>query len=535
MRNSSWKKAVTYGLAPVTLLTVLSGCGTGVSSGPAPSTPTQKLVIGYEADATSLDPGQVTDINSMQVLVQMYDTLVKYSNSGKLEPDLATHWTVSPDGKTYTFTLRSGVKFSNGAPMTASDVVYSMERMLDKNNPGYQYGPYPFGEFFYGEITKVTAKSSHVVEFQLNSPDGAFLSTLYAPTAEIVSKKTALSEGKNFALKGCGTGPFMLRSWQRGQDLKLVDNPYYWGKKPKLTEVDFTPIIQQDERAQDLQSGSVQMVINPQPNSLSSLASAGYQVSMDAGPHIWWVGLNVSKPPFNNLLVRQAMNYAIDRPGMIKGILYGTGIPANQPLSPGQMGYNPNVNNYAYNPVKAKKLLAEAGYPKGFSVTFLVPTSGSGMQSPKEMGTVIQGYLAAVGIKVKIVELDWGTFLNRVNQGAQKGNMDMWELSWMDTAIDPSLVLGPLLTRSSWPPGFNSGYYDNPQVDKLIADAQASSDQAKRNQMYQEAEALINKDAPWIFVDHAKQIVAYSKQVKGFTLDKTFPYIIQLANVSIGQ
>lgn len=537
------KKAFLAMTAALSSMFILAGCGSSSPSGSNQSSNSAggggtsasggKLVVGYEADATSMDPGQVTDINTMQVLLQVYETLVQYDTNGQLQPDLATKWSISKDGLQYTFSLRDGVKFSNGDPLTASDVVFSFERMLDPQNPGAQYGPFPFGDFFLGDIAKVEAPSPNQVVITLKSPDGAFLSTLTTPTAEVVDKTTALKDGKNFAMQGGGTGPFMLKSWQRGVDLQLVPNPNYWGNKPKLSEIDWTPITQQEERAQNLQSGSVQMVINPQPNSLSTLQSAGFNVDMAAGPHIWWVGLNMTKPPFNNPLVRQAMNYAIDRNAIIKGILYGTGLPANQPLAPGQLGYNPNLNNYDYNPTKAKQLLTQAGYPNGFSTTFLVPSSGSGMQSPKEMGTAIQGYLAAVGIKVQIEELDWGTFLNRVNQGAKKGNMDMWELSWMDSALDPSLVLGPLLAKSSWPPGFNSGYYDNPKVDSLLQQALQLSDQNKRNQLYQQAEALINQDAPWIFVDHAKQVIAYSKSVHGFQINKTFPYLIQLNDVSV--
>lgn len=510
-----------------------SNSGGGSGSGSSKSASAQKLVVGYEADATSLDPGQVTDINTMQVLTQMYDPLVKTDSKGKIVADLAKSWNMSQDGLTYTFTLRNGVEFSNGDPLTAADVAYTFERMLDKNNPGYQYGPYPFGAFYFGSVKSVVAVSTSEVKFTLSSPNGAMLDDLSTPTAFIVDKKVALAQGKNFASVGGGTGPFVLKTWQKGVDLKLVDNANYWGNKPALKEVDFTPIVQQEQRAQNLQSGSVQMVINPQPNSLSSLQSSGFKVDMAAGPHIWWIGLNMSEKPFNNQLVRQALNYAIDRNGMIKGLLYGTGLPADQPLSPGQLGYNPNVNHYDYNPTKAKQLLAQAGYPTGFTTTLLVPTSGSGMQSPIEMGTAIQGYLQAVGVTVKVQELDWGSFLNRVNQGAKKGKMDMWELSWMDTALDPSMVLGPLLAKSSWPPGFNSGFYDNPKVDTLLNQGVQTLDQSKRAQIYQQAEKLVNQDAPWIFVDHAKQIVAYSKSVQGFSMNPTFPYLMDLRPVSL--
>ncbi len=521
-------------LLAVSLL--VSACGassspsTTASGGQAKS---QTLVIGYEADATSLDPAQVTDINSGQVLNQMYDELVQYNNRGQILPDLATSWTESANRLQYTFTLRSGVKFSNGDPLTPAAVVYSFERMLDSKNPGYQYGPYPFGDFFYGDVASVTADGSNKVTFTLKTPEASFLDSLTTITAAIVDPKVSLKDGKNFALHGAGTGPFMLSSWQRGQQLVLKPNPYYWGPKPKLNKVVFIPIVQSAERATDLESGTANMVINPQPVDISQIRSSGDTVAMATGPHIWWIGMNLLQKPFSSMLVRQALNYAVNKKALVKTVLYNTGVPADQPLSPTQMGFNPNVNTYAYNPVKAKQLLKQAGYPHGFTATLLVPTSGSGMQDPVSMATSIQGDLAKVGVTIKIEQIDWGTFLNKIAEGAKKANLQMWELSWMDSAVNPALVLGPLLASSSWPPGFNTGFYKNPQVDALLQKAEAATSRQQEQQDYQQAEALINRDAPWIFVDHAKSVVAYQSGVQGFKLSPIFPFYINLRGVSM--
>lgn len=527
-------------IAGVALLA--AGCGSqtspSASSTPASSSASTHqssgvLTIGYEADATSLDPAQVTDINSGQVLNQMYDELVQYNSQGAIAPDLATHWTESANRLDYTFTLRSGVKFSNGDPLTPAAVVYSFERQLNPKNPGYQYGPYPFGGFFYGDIANVTASGKNQVTFQLKAPEASFLQSLTTLTGAIVNPKVSLSEGKSFALHGSGTGPYMLSSWQRGQQLVLKPNPYYWGAKPKLKEVVFIPIVQSSERATDLESGTANLVVNPTPVSLSQIKSAGDKVAMQAGPHIWWIGMNLTQKPFSSQLVRQALNYAVNKKGLITDILYGTGIPANQPLAPGQLGYNPNVNPYSFNPAKAKALLKEAGYPHGFTATLMVPTSGSGMQQPVQMATYIQANLAAIGVKIKIQELDWGTYLNKIAAGAQKSHLQMWELSWMDSAVDPSLVLGPLLAGSSWPPGFNTGFYKNNQVDTILTQAEAATSTAQRQKLYQQAEADINQNAPWIFVDHAKSVVAYQPSVQGFALNPIFPFYINLRGVSM--
>ncbi len=510
---------------------LLAACGGSAAPAATSSGSLKSLTVGYEADATSLDPGQPTDINTMQVLDQMYDTLVRFSN-GKLVGDLATSWKVSSDGLRYTFDLRPGVRFSNGDPLTPADVVFSFERMLDPSNPGYQYGPYPFGKFFYGQVASVQQISPSAVEFTLSSPDAGFLPSLTVATGSIVDQKVALTEGKQFALEGMGTGPFRLEVWKRGQELVLDPNPYYWGPKPHLRQITFIPIVDTSQRANELQSGAIDLALNPDPSTLSSLRKAGFQVAEQAGPHVWWIGVNISQPPFDNVKVRQALNYAINKQAITQGILYGTGIPADQPLSPGQLGYNSDVNPYPYDPAKARQLLAQAGYPHGFTTTLLVPTSGSGMQEPVAMGTAIQGYLKAVGVTVKIEELDWGTFLNKIGEGAKAADLQMWELSWMDSAVDPWLVLNPLLARSSWPPGFNTGFYDDPKVDALLEQGLATQNQNQRAVIYRQAEQLINQDAPWIFVDHAKMVVAYNRSVHGFQLDPTFPFLIRLQNVT---
>lgn len=536
------KKAL---IAIASLSLLLTGCGTSVSNTINNTVPANKttiatntsgrLVVGYEAEATSLDPAQITDINSGQVVVNMYDTLVRWSptHAGTLVADLATHWAHNKAATTYTFTLRSNAKFSDGTPVTASSVVFSFQRILDPKNPYYKYGPFPFASFFFGNIQSVQAISAHKVEFKLKKPEASFVQSLSVDTAAIVNPNAVKKYGKAFAQHGGGSGPFMLVSWKKGVSLTLKPNPYYWGPKAKLKQLVFIPITASATRSSDLQSGAVNLVINPNPNALASLKKQGFKTSAVPGPHIWYIGLNLKQKPFNNLLVREALNYAINRKAITQGILYNTGLPADQPLAPMQLGYNHHVNHYHYNPTKAKALLAKAGYPHGFTTTLLVPTSGSGMQNPKSMGTAIQGYLQAIGVTVKIKEMDWGTFLNTVHAGAVKSHLGMWELSWMDSAVDPSLILGPLLSTSSLPPGPNHGFYSNPKVDHLLQQAESTASVSKRAGFYKQIEAIVNRDAPWIFVDHADQIVAYSKTVHGFALNKTFPFLLNFATVSV--
>lgn len=523
--------------AAVALL--LSSCGSSSSSSSAAaeaeSATPQTLTIAYEADSASLDPGQVTDINTMNVLVQMYDTLVKWDKDANLVPSLATKWDISADGLKYTFTMRSDVKFSDGTPLTAKDVAYTFNRMLVDKAPGSEFGPYPFGKFFYGAVANVEAPDDTTAVFNLSTANGGLLAALTTPTADIVNSVVAQAKGKDFAAEGGGSGPFMLDNWQKGTQLVLKQNPNYWGTKSALTQLTWVPITEASQRVTNLEAGSAGLVVNPQPASVPKLTSAGYNVASATGPHIWWVGLNLQLKQFQNVKVRQAMSYAIDRKAIVDSILYGTGAAANQPIGDGQPGNAPGVDPYAFDLAKAKKLMAEAGYPNGFSVNFFVPTSGSGMQEPVAMGTAVQGYLAAIGIKVKIQELDWGTFLGKLGPGATKSGMDMWELSWMNTSLDPSLVLGPLLTTASFPPGFNTGFYSNKDVDKLVADAAAEKDPTARMALFTKASALVNADVPWLFIDNGKAVYGAAANVKGLVLNKAMPFLLtELKDASIG-
>ncbi len=528
-------RAARLAAAALVVAAALGGCTSGSSGtgkNQAKAAPNQ-LTIAYEADATSLDPAQVTDINTMNVLVQMYDTLVKWDADGKLAPSLATKWQRSPDGRKYSFTLRKDVKFSDGTALTAEDVAYSFNRMLQDKAPGAEFGPYPFGKFFFGSVSAVKAVGN-TAEFSLSSPHGGFLQALTTPTAEIVNAAASLKAGKGFAQQGGGSGPFMLAQWQRGTELVLKPNPNYWGTKPSLQQVSFVPVTDASQRVTNLQAGSAGLSINPQPASVPTLEKSGYTVATAPGPHVWWIGLNTSKPPLNDVKVRQAMNYAIDRDAIVKGLLYGTAVAANQPIGEGQPGHAAGAEQYKYDPAKAKDLLRQAGYPDGFSVNLFVTTSGSGMQEPVAMGTAVQGYLAAVGIKVKIQSFDWGTYLNKVGAGAEKSGMDMWELSWMNTAVDPSLILGPLLTKSSWPPGFNTGFYSNPEVDKAVAAALTEKDDAARMALYEKASQMISQDAPWIFVNNGKAVFAHNKSVQGLKLNKAMPFLLtELEDVTV--
>jgi len=237
------------------------------------------------------------------------------------------------------------------------------------------------------------------------------------------------------------------------------------------------------------------------------------------GAHVWYLGLNNEKKPFTDKRVRQALNYAVDKDAIVRDVLKGTGAPSKGPVLPGTWGDEARLKAFPYDPERAKKLLAEAGYPGGFSTTLWVPESGSGMQSPVAMSTVIQSNLKAVGVNVALQTMEWGAFLAKLRTKEQ----EMFALSWMAGAEDPDLVMYPLLHSSQWTPnGPNRAMYRNARFDELLSQARAITDQAKRAEMYREAQRILHDDPPWIFIDHEVQTAAHAKRVQGFRLHPSF-------------
>jgi peptide/nickel transport system substrate-binding protein len=236
----------------------------------------------------------------------------------------------------------------------------------------------------------------------------------------------------------------------------------------------------------------------------------------------WYIALNTRHPILKDKRVRQALNYAVNKDAIIRDILKGTAIVSRGPLSPVYGPYHEeSVQKYPYDLEKARALLKDAGYPGGFELTFLVPESGSGMQSPVEMATVIQANLATVGVKAKIQTLEWGAYLKKYLEAP-----DMAEMSWNPSIGDPDHMMYMLLSSDRFPPAFNAGFYQNDKVDDLLRKGRTTVDEKARVPLYREAQKVIVEDAPWIFVDHGKQVIVYRKRVQGFKLHPNFDLVL---------
>lgn len=492
------------------------------------------VVVGLQAEPTSLDAHQISDYNSSRAAMEIYDQLVQFKDeSTELEPDLAEKWDVSSDGKEYTFYLRKDVKFHDGTPFNAEAVKISIDRQIDKKSPYYSTGQYPYADFTFGSIDQVKVVDESTVKIMLKEPFAPFLSNMAMHAASIVSPTALKKYGKDFTKHPVGTGPFKLASWTPGVEVVLEKNPDYFKGAPKLDKVIFKPITEDQTRLSNLEAGELDLIVNIPPDDLERLkADENLQIIEQPGMHVWWTAFNTQKKPFDDVRVRQAINLAINKDVIVNQLLKGTGEIANTPIPPMVWGHDPEVKNYEYDPEKAKKLLAEAGYPNGFEATYGVPESGSGMQQPATMAAAIQADLAKVGIKLKIQTFEWGTYLDKVFAPPAKNDLDMHQMSWVGDNGDPDNFLYILFSSEQWPTaGFNDAYYKNPKVDQLLKQARIIEDKQKRTEMYSEAQKLIMADAPWVVLDHEKQIVVAKKNLKNFKLHPTG--VFRFSNVDV--
>jgi peptide/nickel transport system substrate-binding protein len=486
--------------------------------------PKDAMVIGLLAEPVTMDPPQITDLNSTRVIKRMFEGLTAQElGTYKIVPGLAQSWDISKDGLTYTFRLRPNVKFHDGTPLTAEAVKFCFDRQLNDQGPFYATGTYPYVKGFLGNVAGVEVVNPTTVQIRLKSPLTPFLQYLAHHSLYIYSPDALKKWGKDIVKHPVGTGPFKLETWEPGVRVVLARNDQYWGGAPKVRQAIYVPIIEAQARLSAIKTGEIDLTMDVPPDSLADLRKDPDVVVAETNSSaVWYVALNTRHPALKDKRVRQALNYAVQKEAIIRDILKGTAIVATTPLSPVYGAYHEDKTiRYPYDPEKAKALLKEAGFASGFDVTFYVPESGSGMQSPVEMGTVIQANLAAVGVRAKIQTMEWGAYLKKYLDAP-----DMAEMSWNPSIGDPDHMMYMLLSSDRFPPAFNAGFYQNPRVDELLRKGRTTIEEKERIPLYKEAQRLVVEDAPWIFVDHGKQVIVYRKRVQGFKLHPNFDLVL---------
>jgi peptide/nickel transport system substrate-binding protein len=454
---------------------------------------------------------------------QIYDGLVKWDLSrddtpAVPKPGLATSWDISSDKTTWTFHLRKNVKFHDGTDWNADAAIFGLDRVHKKDFPNYS--PKMAGGI--AQSTKWIASYNKIddftIEIKLNQPYGLFnwdmIQVLFA-SPEAIKKY-----GNDYFKHPSGTGPYKFVSMEQGQRMVLEPNKEYWDDVPKLDQLILLSIPEASARLAALLSGEVNWAEIPPPDSVNSLKSRGFQVYLNKYPHVWPFTINMNSKPWDNKLVRQAANYAIDREGLSKSLLNGVATPATQVFYEGHSWFNKDAVKYDYNPEKAKQLLAQAGYPNGFETNFVIPSSGSGNMWPQTMTEFVQKNLQNVGIKVKVEVVEWQTLLDMAMGGF--ANKDYGAFMFSLSTHSFSQGLERFFSVKSFPPvGVNRGKYSNPKVEALI-DQIKVADPSQLDGLMREVQGIIAEDAPWIFVVHDLNLRVLAPNVKGFKMAQSW-------------
>lgn len=515
-------------LAVASSLLALAACGSGGNNDDNDSRESDgtggTLVIAMTAANvpgldTSLVSSEGAEGNRM-VGYQIYDGLTKLVDLDnpddvvKPGPGLAVSFESNADATVWTYKLRSGVKFQDGTPFNADAVIFNLKRFTDPTFKYYDAAVAARASTQLGLVKSFKKIDDMTIEFDMTGPDSHFS---YDTTSVFIGSPTAIQKEGNDGFKKApvGTGPFKFESQSGNEQLTLVKNPDYWGGAPKLDKLILKPIPDATARVAALKTGEVNWDEYVTPDSIESLKSQGFQITSNAYDWDWPWLFDVSKPPFDNKLVRQAANYAINREAMATSLLHDTATPAYQMIAPASAAYDKANDMYSYDPDKAKELLKEAGYPNGVKVTLSYPTSGSGNMIPGPMNEELQQDLAAVGIDVKLEPVEWSIMVSDFNNGKITGGANAQNISLgMSNELFWPQVLGTGGSR-------NTGHYSNPKLDALLAEAAKTGDYDKRYEIYKEAGKIVTEDAPWLFVVNDTGPRAQSPKVHGFVQPKT--------------
>ncbi|NCO24035.1 MAG: ABC transporter substrate-binding protein [Candidatus Infernicultor aquiphilus] len=514
------------------------------------------LVYGSSGDASRLDPGDVTDGESIQRMDNIFEGLLEYeAGTTDIKPCLATSWEASTDGTEIVFKLRKGVKFHDGTDFNADAVVFSFARQYDTTNPYHQYGEWAYWGYMFSDVEKMEKIDDYTVKLVLKRPNASIMTSLAMFTVNIVSPANA-EKYKGDAFKyPCGTGPFKFVEWVKDDHITLEVNDSYWRERSQLDKLIFKVISDPSARLMALEVDEVQGIEYPNPADFARInANKDLVLMTQPGMNIGYMAMNtgygykdanengvrdpdepwVKTPgyfePLTKKKVRQAINMAIDKQSIVDNLYMGTASKAKNGMPPFMLGYNDEIQDYPYDPVKAKELLTEAGYPDGFEVTlYVMPVSRPYMFDPPKIGEAIQSYLGAVGIKVKFYQVDWGTYL----QETEAGNHQMCLLGWTGDNGDPDNFMNVLYGANACSIGTagNYAFFNDENVQILLSKALQTYDKEKRAEYYKKAQEVIHEEAGWVYLAHSLQSMVFRKNVHGFVLNPTSRYFFYPVSV----
>ncbi len=477
------------------------------------------------SDPPTLDPHITTDYLAAAIVNEVFGGLVTIDPSIEIVPDLAKEWDISPDGRVFTFRLREDAKFHDGTPVTAEDFRWSLERAADPLTES------PVTDLYLGDVVGVSDKlngesesitglrviDDYTVELTIDAPKSYFIAKLTYPTGFVLDRGNVEGEDDNWIFQPNGTGPFRLERYDVGEAIILVRNEHYHLGSPFLDEVEFILsggdamlMYENDEiHITGLGLTDLERVQDPANPLSAELATAppGFSVS--------FIAMNLDQEPFDDVKVRQALNYAIDKREIATKVMEDLVVPAKGIIPPGFPSYNPDLRGYEFNPDKAKQLLAESKYGgdlENFPSVTISVAGNFGARVGLDLQAMLKTWQDVLGIDAEIQQTEWATFL----QDVHKKRFQMFTLAWSADYPDPQNFLDIMFHSQSDNNWMN---YNNREVDSLLEAARTEQDQAARFEQYNRIEQLIVDDAPWVPLWHSTESkVLIKPSVKGYHL-----------------
>ncbi|ASJ72785.1 ABC transporter substrate-binding protein [Granulosicoccus antarcticus] len=485
------------------------------------------MIVTYKDDVSTLDPAIGYDWQNWSMIKSLFDGLMDYKpGTTELINDLAESYTLSDDGLTYTFVLRDGVTFHNGRAMSADDVKYSLDRVTNPatQSPGAGFfaSIAGFDEVSSGDaqsLSGVSVVDPKTISISLSRPDATFLHVMAINFSSIVPKEVVEEFGEDFGKNPVGTGAFELTDWTLGQHLIFSRNEDYWKEGlPNLDQITFEVGQEPVVALLRLQQGEVDIPGDGIPPAKFVEVSNDEQFKdfiIEGGQlQTGYITMNVKMPPFDNKIVRQAVNMAINKERIVR-VINGRAVVANQPLPPTMPGYAPDYEGYAYDPDAAKAMLKEAGFGEGFETELYVYNTDP---NPR-IAQSIQQDLKAIGINASIKSLAQANVIAAGGEADQAPMIWSGGMAWIADFPDPSNFYGPILgCAGAVPGGWNWSWYCNEELDAKAVEADAMTDAAKsaeREQLWREIYLSIMEDAPWVPVFNEQRFTMRSPAVGG--------------------
>jgi dipeptide transport system substrate-binding protein len=491
------------------------------------------LVYCSEGSPENFYPGGNTTGTSFDANSQIYSQLVDFEPGGtKVIPALAERWTVSPDGRQYTFFLRKGVKWHNtrafkpSRDLNADDVIFMIERQWKEDHPYFKVTTSNHAYFnsmgMHKLLKSVERIDDHTIRMTLDKPEAPFLSSFAMNFAGVQSKEYAdamLKAGtpERVDQDPIGTGPFYLVNYQKDAIVRYKSHPQYWAGKAKIDDLVFAITPDASVRWAKLQKGECHVMPYPNPADLPAMKADGKVAVLEQpGLNIGYLAYNTTRKPFDDLRVRKAINMAIDKKAIVDAVYLGTGIPAKNPIPPTLWSYNENLKDEPFDPAAAKKMLADAGYPNGFETDlWAMPVQRPYNPNAKRIAELMQADLAKIGVKAEIKSFEWGEYRKRMQNGEHQTGM----LGWTGDNGDPDNFLHTLLgCDAAKTNGSNVAKWCHQPFEDLVLKAKTTNDQAERAKLYAQAQMIFKDQAPWFTIAHAVQLKPVRREVVDFKL-----------------